>query len=325
MDLSVELVGTVLLGMLALGAPPVLSTVLFRVLVRDGVPLNRQEFHRNRRHHSLTWFGFFILSLLPVFFGGNASMPDRSREASSLFEIGLIIVFFCFLAIFVLKEEFWLKRPHFIKAFPFQFFFLVDTSWTVLFLHRSGMLTKFLNAVAIIQLPDFSTDINFELLASTVLLGMLALSAPPVLSIVLFRVMVKEGFPLDSQKFRHDFLIFSLTWLGLFILSLFLIFFVGNASMADRLQEASFIFGISPILALIVFSTMLLFRKKLYLEDPDFISTLFAFLALACFGLLVLSFVLVMKRAQVFMDEGPSTASLHRCFDLCQDPSFHSG
>lgn len=79
-------------------------------------------------------------------------------------------------------------------------------------------------------------DIGVEL-AITVLLGLLALSTPPVLGTVLFRVMVKEGFPLDSQVFRRECRMYSLLWLGLFFLNLFLLLVVGNVSMADRLQE----------------------------------------------------------------------------------------
>lgn len=108
-----------------------------------------------------------------------------------------------------------------------------------------------------------------------VLLGVLALSGPPILSIVLFRVMVKEGAPLDSQKFRHDFLIVFLFWLGVFFLNLFLIFFVGKTAMADRLQEASVSFVLSLICALGTFSFTLLLRKKLYRESSDFITNFF--------------------------------------------------
>ena len=148
-------------------------------------------------------------------------------------------------------------------------------------------------------------------LVSTVLLGMLALSAPPVLCIVLFRVMVKEGAPLDSQKFRHDFLIGFLFWLGVFFLNLFLIFFVGKAAMADRLQEASVSFVLSLICALGTFSFTLLLRKKLYRESPDFIINFFLLVVALCFSLLLVRHLdLGMKRAQKFMDEGHQTSYL---------------
>ena len=154
-------------------------------------------------------------------------------------------------------------------------------------------------------------DISVELV-STVLLGTLAVSAPSVLGTVLFRVMAKEGFPLDSQKFRRECLMYSLVWLGLFFLNLFLIFFVGNASMADRLQEASVSFVLSLICAFGTFSFTLLLRKKLYRESPDFITNFFLLFISVCFSLLMLRHLdLGMKRSQRFMDEGYPTTSQH--------------
>ena len=167
-------------------------------------------------------------------------------------------------------------------------------------------------------------DFGFDL-ATTVLLGMLAVSAPSVLSIVLFRVMVKEGFPLDSQVFRRECLMYSLLWLGLFFLNLFLLLVVGNASMTARLQEVSGTFVVSLICALGTFSLSFLLRKKLYRESPDFIPTFFLLVISLCFSLLILKHLdLGMKRAQRFMDEGHSTTSLNN-YDLCQDPSLRSG
>lgn len=91
MNISVELVSTILLGMLALSAPPVLSVVLFRVLVKDGFSLDSQEFRRNCLPWSILWIGMFLVGLFLIFFGGQASMPDRLREASSMFEVNLIM------------------------------------------------------------------------------------------------------------------------------------------------------------------------------------------------------------------------------------------
>ena len=154
-------------------------------------------------------------------------------------------------------------------------------------------------------------DISVELVI-TVLLGLLAMSTPPVLCIVLFRVMVKGGASINSQKFRRDCLIFSLIWLGVFFLNLFLIFFVGKTAMADRLQEASVSFVLSLICALGTFSFTLLLRKKLYRESPDFITNFFLLVIALCFSLLLVRHLdLGMKRAQKFMDEGHPTASFH--------------
>lgn len=168
-------------------------------------------------------------------------------------------------------------------------------------------------------------DIGLEL-AITVLLGLLALSAPPVLGTVLFRVMVKEGFPLDSQVFRRECLMYSLLWLGLFFLNLFLLLVVGNASMADRLQEVLSTFVLSLTCALGMFSFTLLLRKRLYRESPDFIVNFFLLFISVCFSLMMVRHLdLGMKRAQRFMDEGHSTVSLPLCFHPCQDPSLRSG
>ncbi len=91
MDISVELVIAVLLGMLALGAPPGLSLVLFRVLMKEGVPLDSQKFHRNHGVLSLIfWPMMFFPGLFLIFFVGNASMADRLQEASSTFEVSLM-------------------------------------------------------------------------------------------------------------------------------------------------------------------------------------------------------------------------------------------
>lgn len=133
MNISVELVSTVLLGMLALSAPPVLSVVLFRVLVKDGFSLDSQEFRRNCLPWSILWIGMFLVGLFLIFFGGQASMPDRLREASSMFEVNLIMGPFNFFLIFLFRKKYWLKVPHFIEKFPVHFFTLFIISWTVWF------------------------------------------------------------------------------------------------------------------------------------------------------------------------------------------------
>ena len=132
MDISVELISAVLLGMLAMSAPPGLCTILFRVLVKEGVPLDSQEFRRNRCFLSFIWLGLFLLGLFFIFFVGNASMPDRLREASIAFELNLIIAEpFCFLVILLLRRKLWLKLPDFVERFPFHFFVLVIITWIV--------------------------------------------------------------------------------------------------------------------------------------------------------------------------------------------------
>ena len=68
MDISVDLVSTVLLGILALSAPPTLSTLLFRVLVKERVLIDSQKFHRNHLSLSLVWLGLFFLNLVLIFF-----------------------------------------------------------------------------------------------------------------------------------------------------------------------------------------------------------------------------------------------------------------
>ena len=110
MDISVELVITVLLGILALSAPPVLCTVLFRVLVKDGFPLDAQQFRSNRRSGSLFWLGLFLLNLFFIFFIGNDSMPDRLQEASGTFEYSLFLVFWGFLLMLVLRRKFYDRK-----------------------------------------------------------------------------------------------------------------------------------------------------------------------------------------------------------------------
>lgn len=135
MDISVELVSTVLLGMLAMSAPSALSFVLFRIMVKEGLPLESQKFRRKCLLWSLFWLGIFLVGLFLVFFGGKASMPDRLREASLLFKVNLVMGPLSFLLILLLlslsRKHDWLKVPHFIDEFPLHFFILVIISWTV--------------------------------------------------------------------------------------------------------------------------------------------------------------------------------------------------
>ena len=135
MDISFELGSIVLLGMLALSAPPGLSTLLFRVLVKDGVPLDSQKFRHNHRIFSFFWLMMFLLGLFGILFGGNAAMPDRLQAGSITCAGSLIIVLSWFFLMLVLRRKLWTKRPDFTKAFPLHFFYLfhlVPGSWAVL-------------------------------------------------------------------------------------------------------------------------------------------------------------------------------------------------
>ena len=135
MDIRVELVITILLGMVALSVPPALSIVLFRGLMKEGIPLDSQKFRFSCLIHSLSWFLMFLMTFLYIFIGGNASMPDRLQTGSIMFASSLILMLsYCFLLLFVLRRIRWAKRPGFIEPFPLHFFFLVYISWAVLFL-----------------------------------------------------------------------------------------------------------------------------------------------------------------------------------------------
>ena len=102
----------------------------------------------------------------------------------------------------------------------------------------------------LIPLADLSMDIGVEVVIA-ILLGMLALSVPPVLSLVLFRVLLKDGVPLDSQKFHHNHGVLSLIfWPMMFFPGLFGILFDGAAAMPDRLRAASITFAVILTLVL---------------------------------------------------------------------------
>lgn len=145
MDISVELVSTVLLGMLAMSAPPGLSIVLFRVLVKEGVPLESQEFFRNCLIFSFAWLVMFLPNLLAIFFSGNTALPDRLRAASITCAVIIALVLSWFSLILVLRSKLRVKLPDFTKAFPLHFFFLVYLSCAVLLLlHHKKYFNKVL-------------------------------------------------------------------------------------------------------------------------------------------------------------------------------------
>ena len=137
MNISFELI-TVLLGILALSAPPSLSIVLFRVLVKEGAPLDSQEFRRNWLIFSFAWLIMFLPNILAIVSSGNAAMPDRLRTASITCAVIIIVVFSWFFLILVLRSKLRVKLPDFTKAFPLHYFFLVYISCAVLLLlyHR---------------------------------------------------------------------------------------------------------------------------------------------------------------------------------------------
>lgn len=134
MDISVGLVGMALLGILAMSAPPGLSIVLFRVLVKEGVPLESQEFFRNWLIFSFAWLVMFLPNLLAIFFSGNTALPDRLRAASITCAVIIALVLSWFSLILVLRSKLRVKLPDFTKAFPLHFFFLVYLSCAVLLL-----------------------------------------------------------------------------------------------------------------------------------------------------------------------------------------------
>ena len=143
MEISVELVGKVLLGTLTLSAPSVMSFALFRVLVKDGVPLDSQRFRQNHSVLSLiSWPMMFLPGLFGIFTIGNidnTAMPDRWRAASIMCAGTLILVFSWFFFMLVLRRKLWATRPDFTKAFPFHFFYLfhiLPLTWTVLLLYH---------------------------------------------------------------------------------------------------------------------------------------------------------------------------------------------
>ena len=132
MDISVGLVGMALLGMLAMSAPPGLSIVLFRVLVKEGASLEGQEFFRNWLIFSFAWLVMFLPNLLAIFFSGNVALLDRLRAALITCAVIIVLVLSWFSLILVLRSKLRVKLPDFTKAFPLHFFFLVYLSYAVL-------------------------------------------------------------------------------------------------------------------------------------------------------------------------------------------------
>ena len=115
----------ILFGVLALSAPPLLSIVLFRILVKDGVPFDSQKFRHNLRTLFFLWLGLILLNIYLIFFVGNAAMPARLQEASSMFKSSLFFVLFGFLSILALRKQIWVKLPDFIEHFPLHLFLFV--------------------------------------------------------------------------------------------------------------------------------------------------------------------------------------------------------
>lgn len=142
MDISLDLVSAVLLCILALTAPPFLSLVLFRVMVKDGVPLDSRKFRHNHRVLGLIfWPAMFFPGLFAILVGGGytASMPDRLRAASITCAGSLVPVFCWFLFMLASRRQLWTRLPDFTKRFPLHFFYLfhlVPLSWSLLLLHH---------------------------------------------------------------------------------------------------------------------------------------------------------------------------------------------
>ena len=279
MGINIDLVVTVLLEILFLSAP----LILFRVLSKDGYPLESQEFRRYGIGFSLFWFVLFLSPFLATFFSGKATMPDRLRVFSIIFAVLLALVIAWLFLTLLVRSNLWTKQQDFTKGFPLHFFFLVyiGISCAVLFLYHfrkhfdmglwgndssggAGSLTDRGDVLAmLIPLPELSTA----------LLGMLALSAPVILSLVMFRLLVKDGVPLDNQKFRQNHCVLSLIfWPAMFFPGLFAILFGGGytASMPDKLRAASITCAGSLLPVLCWFLFMLVLRRKLWTTRPDF-------------------------------------------------------
>ena len=283
MGISLDLVIAVLLLILVMSAPPGLSLVLPRVLMKDGFPLESKESRAGGIIISLFCLVMFLSVFLSIFFSGKATMPDRLRVVSITFSVLLALVIAWLLLILAVRSKLWAKQPDFTKRFPLHCFFLVYIciSCAVLFLYHfrkyfemglwsndssqgAGSLTDRGSVLAtLIPPPELSTT----------LLGMLALSAPVVLSLVLFRVLVKDGVPLDNQAFRknHCF-IFLIFWPAMFFPGLFAILSSDGytASMPDKLRAASITCAGSLVPALCWFLLMLALRRKLWAKLPDF-------------------------------------------------------
>lgn len=284
MDANFDLVITVLLGILCLSAPPFLFPVLLRDLNKNGYPLGSKDFLFGGIWISLIWLVMFLSLLLGIFFSSKGTMPDRLRVNSIVFAVLLALVLAWLLLILIVRSKLWTKLSGSTKGFSLHFFFLVyiGISCVVLFLyhfrksfemglwgndasHGAGSLADRGDVLATLIPPP-------EL--STALLGILALSAPVILSLVLFRVLVKDGVPLDNQKFCQNHCVFYLIiWPAMFFPGLFAILFgdgYNTASIPDNLRAASITCAGSLILVLCWFLLMLVLRRKLWTTRPDF-------------------------------------------------------
>lgn len=283
MATDLDLVITVLLLSLVMGAPPGLSVVLPRVPMRDGFPLENKEYRAYGIITSAFCLVMFLSIFLSIFFSGKATMPDRLRVVSIAFAVLLAIVIAWLSLILVIRRKLWADQPVFTKGCPLHFFFFVYIyiSGPVLFLYsfrkyfemglwhndssqgagglidRGGVLATFLPP------PELSTAF----------LGILALSAPVVLSLVLFRVLVKDGVALDGPKALHNHcVLFLIIWPAMFFPGLFGILGGGGytASMPDRLQAASITCVASLVPVLCWFLLLLALRRRLWMRLPDF-------------------------------------------------------
>ena len=282
MATDLDLVITVLLGILCLSAP--LFLVLLRVLMKDGYPLGSKDFLFGGIWISLIWLVMFLSPLLGIFFSSKGTIPDRLRVNSIVFAVLLALVLAWLLLILIVRSKLWTKLSGFTKGFPLNFFFLVyiGISCVVLFLyHFRKYFERGLWSNDSSQGAESLADRGGVLATlipptelSTALLGMLALSAPVILSLVMFRVLVKDGVPLDNQKFRQNHCVFYLIiWPAMFFPGLFAILFgVGynTASIPNNLQAASITCAGSLILVLSWFFLMLALRRRLWAKLPDF-------------------------------------------------------
>lgn len=226
----------------------------------------------------------FLSVFLSIFFSGKATIPDRIRVVSITFAVILVLVISWLLLILIVRSKFWVKQPDFPKGFPLHFFFLVyiGMSCAVLFLYHfrkyfemglwsndsSGGAGSLTNRAGVLTTLVASPEL------SVTLLGILALSAPVVLSLVLFRVMVKDGVPLDSRKFRQNHRVFFLIiWPMMVFPGLFAILFGGTALLPDRLRAASITCAGTLVLVLSWFFLMLVLRRKFWVKRPDFTKT----------------------------------------------------
>ena len=284
MATDLDLVITVLLGILCLSAPPFLFPVLLRDLDKDGYPLGSKDFLFGGIWISLIWLVMFLSPLLGIFFSSKGTIPDRLRVNSIVFAVLLALVLAWLLLILIVRSKLWTKLSGFTKGFPLNFFFLVyiGISCVVLFLyHFRKYFERGLWSNDSSQGAESLADRGGVLATlipptelSTALLGILALSAPVILSLVTFRVLVKDGVPLDNQKFCQNHCVFYLIiWPAMFFPGLSAILFGGGyntASIPNNLRVASIMCAGSLILVLSWFFLMFALRRRLWTRRPDF-------------------------------------------------------